>query len=415
MKLDELPTFKHFIQDVKGFKLILRIYRLFRFFGLKNKKLDEMKDKVDEISSQLKEHKEYATKFNKYFSDEGWIVHDSINFEVMKKAVESFEVEGKEKAQKILLDYFGPENIEKNIFRLKFCNELKDRYRFIEFALEDYKEGKLYSTIPLLIMVIDGAVQDAISRGFHAKNIDLSAWDSITSVDNGIGKVKNIFQKSRMKTTTEQISSPYRHGIMHGRDLAYDNNEVAAKCWCFLFVVHDWIRSKSTEEKRKAKFIKDATPPSFKELVEQMKHTQEIKDKIEVWQPREISDLYIKEINEGKMPDNCLPEYTAYDYFKLWIRKNYGYMSNLYSVRWEKSARELRERYDVWDVENFEIISIRDESPAITEVWIRINCKDNTSSKCKLRLIYETEIGDPLPRNMGKANWKIVILDIKYD
>ena len=218
-----------------------------------------------------------------------------------------------------------------------------------------------------------------------------------------------------MKTTTEQISFPYRHGIMHGRDLAYDNYEVAAKCWCFLFVVHDWIRSKSSEEKRKAEFIKETTPPSFKELADQMKQTQAIKDKIKVWRPREISDQHIKNINEGKISDNSLPEIIAYNYLNLWIRKNYGYMSKLYSVRWEKTAKEIRVLYDLWNVEGFEITSIKDEAPAITEVWARADCTDNTSIKCKLRLIYEKEKGDPLPRNMEKGTWKIVIFEIKYD
>lgn len=415
MKLDELPSFKDLTQNIKGLKLFLRIYKFIRLFGFKNKKLDEMKDKLDEISHQIKEHKEYSSKFNKYFSDKGWIVHDSSNFEVVKKAVDTFEVKGKEKAQIVLLDYFSPQNIEHNIFRLKFCNEFKDRFRFIEFALEDYKKGRFYSTIPLLIMVIDGAVQDAISKGFHAKNIDLSSWDSITSVEDGISKIKNIFQKSRMKTTTKRISCPYRHGIMHGRDLAYDNNEVAAKCWCFLFVVHDWIQSKSTEEKRRAKFIKDTTPPSLKELAKQMKKTQAIKDDIKVWRPRKISNQHIQNINEGKIHDDCLPEIIAYNYLKLWIRKNYGYMSKLYSIRWKKTAKEIRELYDVWNVEDFEITSIKDETPAITEVWIIANCKDNTSIKCKFRLIYETEKGEPLPRNMEKGTWKIAIFEIKYD
>ena len=60
----------------------------------------------------------FIEAFNQYFSEEGWIVYDSISFEVMKNAVESFEIEGKEVAQKILFDYFSPENVEKNILRL---------------------------------------------------------------------------------------------------------------------------------------------------------------------------------------------------------------------------------------------------------------------------------------------------------
>lgn len=416
MKFTELPSFQHLDQNVSGLKVIFKIYRFFRFFGLKNKKLDEMKEQIDDLRNQFDEHKEITTKFNKYFSDDGWIVYDSINFDILRKAVNVFEADGKEKAQKILFDYFSPENIERNIFHLRFCKEFRDRYRFIEFALADYKAKRYYSTIPLLLMVIDGAVNDSvINKGFHVEKIDLNVWDSITSVENGINNIKKIFQKPRRKTSAEPISSPYRHGILHGRDLAYDNYEVAAKSWCFLFVVLDWIRSKSTEKSRKAKFIKETTPASFKELLEKIKNNQEIKKHIEKWQAREISGQYINDINNGMKLDISLPEYVASEYFKFWSKKNYGYMSSLYSSLWKISAGELRDLYDWRILDNFEILSIVDVAPAITEVWARIYLGNGKVEKCKLRLIYETTKGESLPRNISGANWRVVIKDIETD
>lgn len=38
----------------------------------------------------------------------------------------------------------------------------------------------------------------------------------------------------------QQIDMPYRHGIMHGMDLGYDNKIVAAKTWATLFSLRDW-------------------------------------------------------------------------------------------------------------------------------------------------------------------------------
>lgn len=417
MNFNELPTFKDLRENISGFKILFKIYNFFHLFGLKNKKFDEMKEEFDDLCKKLDEYRKYVTKFNKYFSDEGWIVYDSLNFDFIKKAVESFESDGKEETQKLLLDYFSPENIEKEIFRLKFCKELTDRYRFIEFALTDYKAGRYYSTIPLLLMVIDGAVSDVVQRGFHAESIDLNVWDAVTSVDNGISTVKKIFQKTRKKTTTEPISFPYRHGILHGKDLSYDNYEVAAKTWCFLFIVHDWIRSKSTEKTRKVKFIEETTPPTFEELLGRLKSNKEIKDKLEKWEARRISEQYIKDINEGVALDKFLPEYTALVYFNLWLRKNFGHMSNLYSSLWinnpKKYAGELRELYNKWDVIRFEFLSIDDVAPAITEVKAKVYLDNGEYKKCRLRLIYETDNGDPLPRNMDGATWRIVLKDIE--
>lgn len=52
MKFDELPTYKNLIRNIKGFKFLLKIYRILRFFGIKNKNLDDMKNKLEEIDRQ---------------------------------------------------------------------------------------------------------------------------------------------------------------------------------------------------------------------------------------------------------------------------------------------------------------------------------------------------------------------------
>jgi len=412
MNIDDLPTFSHLSRNMVGFKYIFKIYSFFRVFGLKSKKIDEMKEKFDDLCSKLNEYRNYVTKFNKYFSEDGWIVYDSLNYDIIKNAVEKHEREGKDEAKKLLLDYFSPENVEKMLFFLKSCKELRERYRFIEYALEDYKAKRYYSTIPLLLMVIDGAVSDTIQKGFHAKNIDLNVWDAITSVDGGIDTVKKIFQKSRKKTTTESITLPYRHGILHGRDLSYDTYEVAAKAWCFLFIVSDWIKSKSSEHRRKEKFIKETRIPPLKELLDKLVEVQKIKEKMAEWSPRNIDEQYIKSINSGTTVDSSLPEYTAIEYCNLWCKKNYGYMSNLYSLPWKQQPKELREQYDWLDVNSFQILSINDDAPAISEILVKIYLKDSNSKECKLRLIYENKAGDALPRNVEGGSWKIILCNI---
>ena len=409
MNFDELPTINHLKQGMSGFKYLFKIYSFFGVFGLKNKKIDEAKKQSDQLSKMLEEHTHYTIKFNSIFSEDGWIVHDSIDHNLIKTAVDTFEKEGKEEAKKLLLEYFKPENIEKILFRFRFCVELKDRYKFIEYAFEDYKQERYYAVIPLLLMVIDGAVNDSIQKGFHAQNIDLTVWDSITSIDGGIDSVKQIFQKSRGKTRTEPITLPYRHGILHGRDLVYDNYEVAAKAWNFLFIVHDWINAKRTEQSRKNKFIKETTIPSIKESLKSLANTQKIKEKIAEWKPRHIEEKYIESINNRNPINPSLPEYTAIEYCNLWCKKNYGYMSNLYALSWKQEPKELRELYDWLDIDSYKLINIADDASAISEITVKIALKNGAFKDCKLRIIYEDSKGDPLPRNIEGGNWKVVI------
>ncbi|MBC8552600.1 MAG: hypothetical protein H8D23_23470 [Candidatus Brocadiales bacterium] len=409
MNFDELPTISHLKQSVSGFKHLFKVYSFFSMFGLKNKRIDEAKKQFDQLSKEIEKHSSYTIKFNRIFSEDGWIVHDSIDYNLIRSTVDTFEKEGKGEARKLLLEHFKPENIEKFLFRFRFCDEFKDRYKFIEYAFEDYKQKRYYAVIPLLLMVIDGAVNDNLQKGFHAQNIDLTVWDSITSIDGGIDSIKQIFQKSRTKTITEPITLPYRHGILHGRDLGYDNYEVAAKAWNFLFIVRDWINAKRTEQSRKNVFIKETTIPSIKESLKSLANTQKIKERITEWKPRHIEEEYIGSINNGNPINPSLPEYTAIEYCNLWCKKNYGYMSNLYALSWKPEPKELRELYGWLDIASYELISITDEASAISEIIVKIELRNGTFKVCKLRIIYEDSKGDPLPRNIEGGNWKVVI------
>ena len=65
----------------------------------------------------------------------------------------------------------------------------------------------------------------------------LSSWSSFWGqlYSKGLNALNRIFQKMRQKTVTDEITIPFRHGIVHGMDLGYDNRMVAAKCWAALF------------------------------------------------------------------------------------------------------------------------------------------------------------------------------------
>ncbi|MCK5306892.1 MAG: hypothetical protein KAJ66_07155 [Candidatus Omnitrophica bacterium] len=413
MRIDDLPTFKNFEENRLGFKVLLKICSFFRIFGIKNKKLDEMKQQCEELGEKIKEQKKYATKFNNYFSNDGWIVHGLFSYEFMKKAVDSFESKGMEEAKKLLLEHFNPKNIEERLFLVRSCKEMQVRYRFLQYALEDYKEGRYHSAIPVLLMTIDGVVADVAPKGFHAKAVDLDVWDAITTVDGGINKLKEIFQRPRNKTRSEPIFLPYRHGILHGRDLSYDNYEVAAKSWCFLFAITDWVQSKTTEEDRKTKFIEERKPFSFREFLKGRIEREEINKKMTEWKPRKLDSGYIHSINKDAVIDKDSPEYIAVEYFKLWVVKNYGHMSKLYGRSWKLAPGELRDMYDGWeDISGFEVVSIKNDAPAAADVIISANFEKMGIKLCHVRLIHEREDGTPLPSNMSGAQWRIVLIKI---
>jgi len=103
MNTDELPSFKHLRNQMVGFGAIIRINRVLRCIGLGSKKIGELQGKYDEMRRQLTELTEYPRKFNEIFSNDGWLAHESMNFEVMKQAVDDYEAKGADAATQILL------------------------------------------------------------------------------------------------------------------------------------------------------------------------------------------------------------------------------------------------------------------------------------------------------------------------
>ena len=115
------------------------------------------------------------------------------------------------------------------------------RIRLAKLAQDDYLSGRYHACIPLLLSLLDGLVNDVSNHvGFFAANVDLTAWDCIAAHETGLKALAAILSESRKKTNEKSICVPYRHGILHGRELAFDNKVVAAKCWAAMFAARDW-------------------------------------------------------------------------------------------------------------------------------------------------------------------------------
>jgi len=413
MNENELPSFKHLRNQMVGLGAIIQINKVLRCIGLGSKKISELQIKYDEMCLQLTHLTEYPQKFNNIFSVDGWLAHESMNFEVMKKAVDDFEAEGFDVAEQNLLNYYSADEVEKRIIFFLGLEELRIRRKFIDYALAEYKAGRYYSAIPLLLMVIDGAVNDATGKGFHSAG-DMDVWDSLTTSDGAIYKIRDIFKKGRKRTCIEPISLPYRNGILHGMDLGYDNPAVAAKCWCFLFVVRDWLVSKKSEPNRKMAFEKKVQVPSVRELIATLARTNHLKQAIEAWRPRVVSEDYIADINNSLVADDQLPEAVVLAFMSLWKQHNYGDMAKLFQTQFtgnpKSYAKVVREQYGAVHIDNYSIIRIVDEAPVITHVTVRAYSarSDRDVSLWEFRLISEDDNGDIIPPTIPGGCWQIV-------
>jgi hypothetical protein len=245
----------------------------------------------------------------------------------------------------------------------------------------------------------------------HSDEIELDAWDSIAAANDGIARMHRIFITGRRKTHEEQISLPYRNGILHGMDLGYDNSTVAAKCWHYLFLIRDWMLAKQTEADRLAKHDQDDQAPELNEVLARLERTENIKALIAAWRPRTNLEEYVLSLGTGAPLLSSSAEGTAIEYLRCWKARNYGYMEKLtWKVLTSGSSyvEYIKQTFRDEKLLSYRILEIRDEAPIIAEVDVETQLEDSRKDTWTIRLTYVRDDGDLTVPQLGDGLWRVV-------
>lgn len=238
-------------QDTPSVKEMQELFKgLYLFTGLLS---EEEQQEYKKLEPQFQEMVNTIDIYNDTFSEQFWIAHESISLDTMKEAIEIQRSEGMDAAEEYLSRYYKKmfDKRHKIIFNSKHFHERKE---LLEKAYDDYKNERYYSAIPLFLMLSDGIVSDLKGTGLAAEKTDYNVWDSISGLNSGMKKIAQIYNRMRTKTNDEPIYLPYRNGILHGRDLNYNNSLVATKCLALIVYLYDWLRQVENEPYRKEKF-----------------------------------------------------------------------------------------------------------------------------------------------------------------
>lgn len=269
-------------------------------------------------------------------------------------------------------------------------------------------------------MIIDGMTNDVHgNRGFFAEGIDLIAWDSIAAHNRGLQSLSSLWRQGRGRTTTEPISLPYRHGILHGRDLSYDSKLVAAKCWAALFSLREWaiaVRDGRTQEPP------SEPEPTLGETFEEHLWVRSYRTKVEEWKPRDEKTLasILRSGAPGEY-ETGTPERTLAELMDYWKRRNYGYLAKLLHLPGEEGslgqrAKEIRQILDTKNLLVFKIVETRDEAPAITTCKIEIGYEkvgEKFEKSIDLHFLYLDKKGFPVLRGSPEGVWQVAGLHIE--
>ncbi len=410
-KKDELPSLRKLKNDAA---LSIPLTSLFAPHLVKT--ATDLHEKVSALEKQIE-------LFTDRFSDRGWCIYDSMKSSVVEKANQTFEKDGIEAAEQVLLGYF-----KGDVRDVVHCIKNSDstfmcRYCLIQHCFEEHFQEHYYASVPLALVIIDGAVNDFTrSKGFFADGTNTDVWDCLVGCSSALTKVKAIFTKNRTSTNHEPIMMPYRNGILHGRDTSFDNEYVSCKLIALMFAVADWMKMKKNEEDRKRKFEETANPPPMHELISQIKQNAIDREQIALWKKREISV-------GNDVPEMAKSEkYCDYPYIipvikmlEAWRIKNYGalsiYLEKMfpYDKDVNKRAGSCRALFQHKDLKGCKLVSVKEKGCCMSQVEFYVSWHYDAQQYCgimRFGVLYQNNENNALPwRNNG--TWTLVPWDVR--
>jgi hypothetical protein len=208
LKIIDNPSTQEILTQVHAWEIIERFHKSVPWANRLCPKFTKILSEFSEIKSQI-EMLKLPDQFNKIFSPSGWIAYESLNADVMKKAIEIAENSELVDAENFLADHYDEDTLRWAILRFNGHPDFCKRLRLVELAKDDYLAERYHACIPLLISLTDGLVNDISKHvGFFAENIDMIAWDSIAAHETGLQSLVKLLGSRRNKTNEEEITIP---------------------------------------------------------------------------------------------------------------------------------------------------------------------------------------------------------------
>lgn len=311
-------------------------------------------------------------------------------------------------AHQLLIDSVDEIAIDLILLRCECRKHFDLRIPLLQLLKIDYLEERYHACIPLLLALIDGLANDISAHiGFFAEKSDLELFDSIASHENGLPFLKKMMNSSRTTTVNDKITIPYRNGILHGRDLNFNNKEVASKCWWALACLLEWADEKKLNKQPKEQV-------SFFDTLKTSNEIHEYSKRIDKWEKRPIKTKDYWKIQTLETLDENSPEHRLLTFLENWKNKRWGLMNNMlvHTINNESATvKRLKEDYLPIQIHNFSIINSEDQTPAISNITIELSYTKNLDNFKQIFLIQMNSLdseGNLYLRNEKDSKWYIV-------
>jgi hypothetical protein len=214
------------------------------------------------------------------------------------------------------------------------------------------------------------------------------------------------FTKSFNTTSTQEIYTLHRNGIVHGNLLSFNNLVVATKAWNRLMAVKDWATAIE-----KAKQPPAPPPPpvweSFKQIAATVRRHQTLKE----WEPRTVE---LERDGAEKLEHEPVAA-AASDFFEAWQREDYGTMSKYLRERSQvrgagRFAGIVRGRFAGSRLTEFRVVSVQMMTASLALVTAELTL-DGRSFVNEERWVYEDRSRNSIPEFESGGDWLLSFND----
>jgi len=347
-----------------------------------------------ELKQLRQEHRRITRTVDTFYALLGprnWVFHGDLNLAAIEAVIDTNDPA--EAERRFILYHKEGDRLAFSLGRLHRLEAMRPRRQLLDNALQDYMEGRYYSTVLVVLAVMDGFVNDldASSRkGLHTRpSEDMVAWDSVAGHHLGLSHAHESFLKSFRKTDEKEVTELYRNGIMHGVLVNFDNDVVATKAWNRLFAVADWAEARARQA------APTEPTPSLRESLVRWQAAQTWSKRIEQWQPHDHEGVF-----EDEEP--CDLARACADFLHRWEKRQYGLLGGHLMTLGSKSptvgeqARLAKDLYATYELTSWSIQKVRHVAAAVAQVDVALTV-DGSTHQTSLRWVRTDGAGQTAP------------------
>lgn len=388
----DLPSYQELAQQIRSAKLLTRVFAR------------GQRSQFIKVEEDLNDLIQVVDDFYERLGERNWIFHDILNVEKIKRLLA--ETSDAESAEQGLIELYRDEEATKFwIMRLQAQDGLRQRLHQIRRARDHYDAGEFDSCTLQLIAVVDGFVNDfepEARKGLHTRNPDeMAAWDSVVGHHMGLTHVMKTFTKTIKKRVDDEVFELYRHGIVHGAVVRFDNVVVATKAWNLLFAVSDWATAT-----RKAAEPKEPEP-TLSEIVSTAKRIATYKRYQESFATSTLK------ASDAEFSSDKIVQ-LASEFLEAWANKRWGLVakfmpSALKGARSEgEAARQAGDIFSQFELEEWSIDSVTYDQASSAAIHAQSTVAGN-KRRMQFRMIFWNSEGNVGIPGVDEGTWTVAV------